>query len=99
MTVHQGQGTTGPVVAEAELWCHPDGGSHPTPAAACAALDAAGGDPQRIPARSGICPAVYAPVTAVATGHWRGGAQRIDFTRTYGNHCALRNAKPPLFDI
>jgi hypothetical protein len=99
VTVHQGEHATGPVLAEAELWCHPDGGSHRDPAAACAVLDAAGGDPARIPARSGVCSAVYAPVTAVATGHWQGGAQRIDFTRTYGNACALHNAHAPLFDL
>jgi subtilisin inhibitor-like len=99
LTVHQGEAVAGPVVAEADLWCHPAGGSHPTPDAACAALDAAGGDPARIPAAPGTCATIYAPVTAVATGHWRGGAQRIDFTRTYGNRCALHNAKTPLFDF
>jgi len=99
LTIHQGEDTSAPVRAEVELWCNPDGGSHPDPVAACAALDAAGGDPANISPTSGVCTAHYDPVTAVARGHWSGGVQTISFQQTYGNQCELRHAKASLFDF
>lgn len=99
LTIHQGEDTSAPVRAEVELWCDPDGGSHPDPAAACAALAAAGGDPAAISPTSGFCTAQYDPVTAVAQGYWSGGGQTISFRKTYGNACELRHAKAALFDF
>jgi len=99
LTIHQGETTSGPLLAEAELWCNSDGGTHPDPAAACAALGAAGGDPANIPPTPGFCTMQYDPVTAVAQGYWQGGVQTISFQQTYGNACVLHHAKTPLFDI
>ncbi|MFB7234931.1 SSI family serine proteinase inhibitor [Streptomyces sp. NPDC058128] len=60
--------------------------AHPHRAEACAALDAAGGDLDRLrgePDR--ICTAEHAPVTLSAQGTYRG--RTVEWTRTYANNC------------
>jgi hypothetical protein len=77
------------------LRCHPARGPHPTPGEACAALQAAGGDPARLrPART-MCTMQFAPVTAEARGVWRGA--RVRWTRVFGNACELSRATGVVF--
>ncbi len=68
------------------LSCDPPRG-HRRAADACAELDAADGRIENIPAREAFCPMVYAPVTARASGTWRG--QRVGYTETFPNSCTL----------
>lgn len=83
LSLRHGDGT----VSFTQLQCDPAGGSHPTSAQACAALDDAGGEPAALgsdrPATA--CPMIYAPVRASAHGHWRG--EPVHFTATYNNSC------------
>ncbi|WP_406279134.1 SSI family serine proteinase inhibitor [Embleya sp. NBC_00896] len=99
LTVYQGEDTDGDALGRVELWCDANGGTHPDPDGACGVLDAADGDPANVPGTSGACTMQYEPVTAVAEGYWWGGVRLVDFTETYGNRCALRFAKAPLFDF
>ncbi|MFJ9632337.1 SSI family serine proteinase inhibitor [Streptomyces sp. NPDC101175] len=68
------------------LLCDPPQG-HPHAAEACAELGAAGGDIDAIPAKSVLCPMIYAPVTAQARGQWQG--RPVDYTRTFSNGCVM----------
>ena len=77
------------------LECNPPGGGHPAPADACAAVDAAGGDLSALPAGSGTCTFEYAPVTAHASGHWRG--EPLSWSETFSNACDLSRATDPVF--
>jgi hypothetical protein len=99
VTVYEGEDATGEPLASAELWCDPDAGSHPDPAAACAALEEADGDPDRLAGEPGPCTLEYVPVTATAEGYWHGGATPVTFERTYPNRCALHRETAPVFDI
>ncbi|GAA2485240.1 hypothetical protein GCM10010406_21870 [Streptomyces thermolineatus] len=78
-----------------ELDCRPPGGRHPRAARACAAIERARGDFGALRGRAGMCTAVHDPVTAAATGTWRG--RRIEWRRTYGNACELESATGPVF--
>ncbi|WP_371525734.1 SSI family serine proteinase inhibitor [Streptomyces sp. NBC_01283] len=60
---------------------------HPHAAEACAAIDAAHGDFDALPAKQGICTKQYAPVTVSATGHHRG--KPVSWNKTYGNACEM----------
>ncbi|MGW5865042.1 SSI family serine proteinase inhibitor [Streptomyces sp. NPDC055239] len=60
---------------------------HPHMAEACAAIDAAGGDFDALPAKKGICTKQYAPVTVSATGTHRG--KPVSWQKTYGNACEM----------
>lgn len=77
------------------LSCHPVRGSHPRAAAACAELATAGGDPARMPGEDRVCLQVYAPVTALATGRWRGRSVR--YRQTFGNDCVMDVATGAVF--
>jgi hypothetical protein len=78
------------------LRCDPPGGTHPRAAAACEALRAAGGDFDRLQRDPLIlCPAVYDPVTARATGVWR--SRPVSWTKTFGNGCELYASTRPVF--
>ncbi|MGM0358781.1 MULTISPECIES: SSI family serine proteinase inhibitor [Streptomyces] len=68
------------------LLCDPSRG-HARADRACAELDAAGGDLDRLPGRDTYCPMVHAPVTARARGLWEG--HRVAYTRTFPNRCVL----------
>ncbi|MER5966813.1 SSI family serine proteinase inhibitor [Streptomyces sp. NPDC002057] len=60
--------------------------AHPHRAEACAALDAADGDFDRLPGQPGArCTAEHSPVTLSARGTYQG--RSVDWTRTYGNPC------------
>src|SRR5690349_18661853 len=72
LAVHDGQSAAGRVLAAATLTCDPAGGTHPSPAAFCGRLDAAGGDISKIPSAQGLCPMIYMPVTVTASGNWKG---------------------------
>lgn len=78
------------------LTCAPDGGTHPSPAAACARLASAWGDPAMIAPKPGVfCVALWDPVTANATGIYFG--RPISYTRTFSNMCWLNVATWEVF--
>lgn len=97
LSIHQGQSASGTNLGTVTLTCHPSGGTHPEAATACAALDRAGGQVGRLPGSNGICPMIYQPATAVATGHWGFTPQK--FVQTYTNLCDLRNSLSPVYDF
>jgi hypothetical protein len=80
------------------LNCEPVGGSHPSPAAACAALGKVQGDPARLRENPDMaCPMVFSPITVTANGIWDG--KYLSYQRTYGNDCQMRSTMGTLFDI
>jgi hypothetical protein len=79
------------------LRCSPPGGGHPSPAKACAALKAAGGDPAKLRSAAVMCTLQYAPVTASITGTWKG--KKVRWTRTFGNTCELARATGVIFQF
>ncbi|MCF2527724.1 SSI family serine proteinase inhibitor [Yinghuangia soli] len=99
LSVYEGVGTEGERIGYAELWCNPNTGTHPDPDAACAALEAADGNPGMVAGDPGPCTMEYRPVTAVAKGYWGGGVWTISYTGAHGNRCALHRATTPVFDI
>jgi subtilisin inhibitor-like len=76
--------------AAVKLDCDPAGGGHPRAAEACAILDAAGGEPDRIPAPNTACILIYAPVLAEVRGDWHGTT--VAWQHRYGNSCEMRRA-------
>lgn len=96
LRVHNGSTVNDPVVAEVDLVCDPDAGSHPNPTAACTALRTVGGRFEDLPPRGDMCLKLHQPMTAVVEG-WYGAPKR--FTRTYGNGCVLRSSLAPVFDF
>ncbi|OLT44888.1 hypothetical protein BJF85_19605 [Saccharomonospora sp. CUA-673] len=77
--------TSDGTVAFTQLWCDPTGGSHPTAARACAALDDAEGDLADLEPSHQACPMIHDPVRASAHGYWDG--EPVHFTTTYNNRC------------
>ncbi|MBU2665660.1 serine protease [Actinoplanes bogorensis] len=77
------------------LTCNPPAGGHPTPAAACAQLAKAGGNPDRIKPADSVCYLLYKPVTAEITGTWRG--RDIAWTHRFGNSCEMQRDTGVLF--
>ncbi|MEV5575572.1 SSI family serine proteinase inhibitor [Spirillospora sp. NPDC052269] len=77
------------------LRCDPPGGNHPAAEQACADLAASHGAIDHDPARNQICPMIYRPVIAQATGHWRERAVR--FRKQYGNDCVMRSRTGRVF--
>lgn len=74
------------------LTCDPAGGTHPDPAAACAALTAQGATALPPVAKDTMCTQVYGgPETASITGTWRGSPVRSTFSRTNGCEIARWN--------
>jgi Subtilisin inhibitor-like len=84
-----------PVQHRVTLTCSPAGGTHKQAKAACAALNAAKGDPAAITNDGSMCMMIYDPVTVTANGRWKGKAVR--FTHTYGNPCVLHAATGAVF--
>ena len=78
-----------------KLTCDPDGGGHPDPAAACAALARAGADPAKLPPDDRMCILLYKPVTAQLKGEWRG--RQVEWQHTYGNTCEMARATGVVF--
>ncbi|KID30122.1 SSI family serine proteinase inhibitor [Prauserella rugosa] len=72
-------------IAFTQLLCGPAGGTHPTSAQACAALEEADGKPAALETTAQACPMIHEPVRASAHGHWRG--KPVHFTTTYNNSC------------
>jgi hypothetical protein len=69
------------------LLCDPPRG-HSRAAEACDQLTAAGGDVRAFPvAKDLVCPLVYAPVTARASGQWNG--RPVSYAETFGNRCEM----------
>ncbi|MEZ3179138.1 subtilase-type protease inhibitor [Streptomyces pimonensis] len=68
------------------LRCDPPRG-HRRAAEACAELAAVDGRIADIPAKDLVCPMIFAPVTAHASGRWRG--RPVDYTETFSNTCML----------
>lgn len=74
------------------LTCDPVGGSHPDPAAACAALTAHAAAALPPVAKDTMCTQVYGgPETASITGTWQGQPVRSIFSRTNGCEIARWN--------
>ncbi|MEV7200065.1 SSI family serine proteinase inhibitor [Streptomyces griseoluteus] len=71
-----------------QLFCHPDSGDHPDPAAACRVLDENtrwGQDTFAPVPPDGICTMIDGgPATAHVTGHWAGRPVDADFSRRNG---------------
>lgn len=82
LALDRGAGQAASVV---DLRCEPPQGNHPDPARACSALSIVDGDFTRLPHTPQACPDLWAPVTATATGQWRG--KPVRFTHTYSNTC------------
>lgn len=80
------------------LRCDPASGTHPDPEGACQVLRDAGGDFAKIPGQPGmLCPDVYDPVTAIASGDYAGG--QVIFRHTYPNRCDMARHTAPLFEL
>ncbi|MFW5419131.1 hypothetical protein J0910_21170 [Nocardiopsis sp. CNT-189] len=77
------------------LTCRPAGGSHPSAADACAALESAGGDFSSLRPSGGACTMEYRPVRLSARGHW--GSEPVDYSETFSNPCTARNGTDGVF--
>ncbi|GGS11944.1 subtilase-type protease inhibitor [Streptomyces aureoverticillatus] len=78
------------------LRCVPEpGGHHPHAARACAELDAAGGDFDKLAGEARLCTREYAPVTVSATGEFRG--KPVSWHKTYGNACEMGSGTGNVF--
>ncbi|WP_232247428.1 SSI family serine proteinase inhibitor [Kitasatospora azatica] len=89
---------TGTPLGRADLLCHPAAGTHPEARAACAALDTADGELDRLAGTPGVlCYQLYAPVTATAVGSWAG--RPVRWEKTFGNICELHTKTGPAFRI
>jgi hypothetical protein len=87
---------TGQQTSERTLRCNPPAGNHPSPAAACDALAAAGGDFTKLRGQPGMmCFDIYDPVSAHARGVYNGTP--VDFQHTYSNRCDLDRRTSPVF--
>ncbi|MER5808236.1 subtilase-type protease inhibitor [Streptomyces sp. NPDC002033] len=82
---------TGTVLRATTLSCaYTAEGTHPAPRAACDALNATGGEFDRLlaaPSRDRACPVHYDPVTVTADGVWRGS--RVAWKHTFSNPCEM----------
>lgn len=84
-------------IASATLECGPAGGSHSHHDRACRALVAVDGDFAKLPKEQILCPMIYAPVTATASGHWQ--SRPVVFVHTYTNQCAANAESASVFDF
>ncbi|MFD9336950.1 subtilase-type protease inhibitor [Streptomyces sp. NPDC060028] len=91
---------TGTVMRAVTLVCAPrPGGTHPSPATACAELRANGPELDALaqPRSDAACTKEWDPVTVVADGVWQG--RRLSYTYTFANPCGMRNSTGTLFGI
>jgi hypothetical protein len=80
------------------LRCDPASGTHPHSESACRVLGEAGGDFAKIAGNPGtLCPDIYDPVTAIASGDYQG--VRVIFRHTYSNRCDMARHTAPLFEL
>ncbi|MGR8011886.1 SSI family serine proteinase inhibitor [Streptomyces hypolithicus] len=70
-------------------------GPHPRAADACAALEKANGDLDKLAGDPHLCTREYDPVTVSVTGTWRGTATA--WRKTYANACMLDSATGVVF--
>lgn len=90
----------GTVLRAVTLVCAPrPGGTHPSPATACAELRANSRslDALAAPRPDTACTREWNPVTVTADGVWQG--RRMSYTYTFGNPCGLRSSTGVLFGI
>ncbi|MEW2415431.1 subtilase-type protease inhibitor [Streptomyces sp. NPDC046866] len=86
------------VMRAVTLVCAPaPGGTHPSPAAACADLRAHATrlDVSAQPGPGVDCTREWNPMTVTAEGVWQG--RRLSYSYTFGNPCGLRHASGALF--
>ncbi|MFG2989671.1 subtilase-type protease inhibitor [Streptomyces sp. NPDC048257] len=91
-TIAQGDdAATGTALRAVTLSCaYTAEGTHPAPRAACDALNATGGEFNRLlaaPNPDRACPRNYAPVTVTADGVWQG--DRVAWKHTFSNACVM----------
>lgn len=79
------------------LTCDPPGGNHPHAVAACADLQATDGNVDADRETGHVCPMIYQPVTAQATGTWEG--RPVNFSATYPNECQLQSRTGAIFQF
>jgi hypothetical protein len=80
------------------LRCDPASGTHPHSESACRVLGEAGGDFAKIVGQPGtLCPDIYDPVTAIASGDYHG--VRVIFRHTYPNRCDMARHTAPVFEL
>lgn len=89
--------TVGDTTKAVRLVCDRDGGSHPTPRAACRLLRSVKGDPARLRVKDPICTKEFRPHTVSVRGTWRG--KPVRFTRTFANECLMTSAGGALFTL
>ncbi|MEU6058998.1 SSI family serine proteinase inhibitor [Streptomyces sp. NPDC047097] len=78
------------------LSCAPvPSGPHPEAKAACAALDTARGNLDKLSGEERPCTKRFDPVTVRAAGEWRG--LPVDWRKSYGNACQMQTATGALF--
>ncbi|PRH76280.1 protease inhibitor SIL-V5 [Streptomyces solincola] len=78
------------------LHCAPTpSGPHPEAKAACAALESARGDLDKLTSEERPCTKRFDPVSVRAAGEWQGKA--VDWRKSYGNACLLDTATGALF--
>lgn len=96
LALHEGETTSGAVLAEVTLLCDPAGGTHPRASAACDSLSKVDGNFAELPPVVGaVCLNIYDPVTAVANGAYRG--RPVEFVRTYSNRCDAGSSTDNVF--
>ncbi|GAB2745270.1 hypothetical protein GCM10027174_18920 [Salinifilum aidingensis] len=81
----------------AVLTCDPAGGSHPAARQACASLASANGKLNTLKSDEMRCTMEYAPVTATATGDWRG--EPVRFQKEYSNSCRMQAETGKIFQF
>jgi hypothetical protein len=79
------------------LGCDEDdaSGSHPRRTAACAAIQTANGDFDRLRPTGQNCTMIYNPIVARAVGRWHG--RQVTFEHTFGNPCAAASQSADVF--
>ncbi|MYT20368.1 alkaline protease [Streptomyces sp. SID7760] len=88
----------GTVLRAVTLVCAPaPGGTHPSPAAACAELRSSAHqlDAVAAPGAGVDCTREWNPMTVTAVGVWQG--RRMNYSYTFGNPCGLRHTSGALF--
>jgi hypothetical protein len=75
--------------------CDPASGVHPNAKKVCKTLTKVKGDPNRIKPAKTICTLEYAPITAEATGIWKG--KKVKWSKKFSNSCDMRRATGVLF--
>lgn len=83
LTIRYRERPGGPVSVRS-LYCHPAGGSHPRPPAACAAIDRSAAPFAPVP-QEAVCTRIYGgPHRAQISGVWRGRPVDAAFSRSGG---------------